>query len=340
MAFQKYNIENDVIAQFDVWIWASTTTINLKTWEGTQFPTSNAIIKFVQYNTPADPTSWVTKQESVLITNKSWDTLTVIRWFDWDTPTTFDADDYIYLTNHKKVIEDIQDEVTRLESDKLNKWGLRTALANTWKMFFSNWSNAETELAMWANNTYLKSNWAGSAPSWWTPPLDIEWQTTTTNPASSWYVALFDWADNFKSTLANLVKWLPIWTTSQAWVVERATDAEALWGSDEIRYTNAKQLPVFPWTNVTYKTFWTISDAYDLTKSWTFKFESTYTSSNSWSTTISFVIEWVGIYSKLVWAGDTESIDLHFSWWEWDTITFTVTWTGLTSGSTTIKWNR
>jgi hypothetical protein len=33
----------------------------------------------------------------------------------------------------------MQTEVTRLESDKLNKWGLRTALATAWRFFFSNW---------------------------------------------------------------------------------------------------------------------------------------------------------------------------------------------------------
>jgi len=242
MTYIKYNIENDVTAQLDLWIWASTTTINLKSWEGTQFPSADWIIRFVQYNTPADTTSGIAKSENILITNKSWDILTVTRWFGWDTPTTFLADDYVYLTNHKAVIEDIQDEVTRLESAKLNIWALRTALSNTWKLFFSNWSNNEAELWLWANGTYLRSNWTAANPSWWTPPLDVYWQTTiTTVDRAADYITVSDWSDsnNTKKLLVNKIA--DEASTTQKWLVEMCTNTEATTWTDESRYINAKQ---------------------------------------------------------------------------------------------------
>jgi len=239
MTYIKYNIEDDVVAQIDLWIWASTTTINLKSWEGTQFPSTNWIIKFVQYNTPADVTSGVAKSENVLITWKSWDILTVTRWFSWDTPTTFLADDYVYLTNHTEVIKDIQDEVTRLETAKLNIGTLRTALSNAWKLFFSNWSNNETELSLWSNWTYLKSNWPSSTPSWWNPPLDVYWQTTiTVVDRNADYITVSDWSDsnNTKKLLVNKIADSASETVE--WLVERATDTEVIAKSDTTRYVS------------------------------------------------------------------------------------------------------
>ena len=59
-------------------------------------------------------------------------------------------------------------------------------------MFYSNGSNAETELALGASGTYLKSNGASSAPTWENPPLDIAGQTE----------------DNADVTSADYIPWL------------------------------------------------------------------------------------------------------------------------------------
>ena len=63
------------------------------------------------------------------MTSRSGDILTVTRGYDGTTGTTFLSGDFVYLNVVSKVIEDIQDEVVRLEDDKLNKvGGLRTGL--------------------------------------------------------------------------------------------------------------------------------------------------------------------------------------------------------------------
>ena len=121
MSYEKYNITNDAQSNLDAPITASTTSIPLATGSGSKFPASNFILKYVQYTTPADPKTPVVKLEYVLVTNRSGDTLTVTRGFDGSTPASFLAGDFVYLTNHKEITKDIQDEVTRLESDKLNK---------------------------------------------------------------------------------------------------------------------------------------------------------------------------------------------------------------------------
>ena len=66
--------------------------------------------------------SWgvVVKMEKVLITGKSGDAFTITRWYDGSTAQSFSSDDYFSIYPVAKVIEDIQDEVTRLETDKLD----------------------------------------------------------------------------------------------------------------------------------------------------------------------------------------------------------------------------
>lgn len=75
-------------------------------------------------------------------------------------------------------------------------------------MFFSNGSNDETELALGASGTYLKSNGASAAPEWSNPPLDINGQSTVTTATTAFFVALYNGSSNVKITLANLVKGL------------------------------------------------------------------------------------------------------------------------------------
>jgi len=62
----------------------------------------------------------VNKFEKVLLTNKSGNNLTVTRGCNGTTATTFDNDDYIFLNITAIVIQDLQDEVTRLETAKAN----------------------------------------------------------------------------------------------------------------------------------------------------------------------------------------------------------------------------
>ena len=121
--FLNFNTKDNAVSNLDAGISASTTTITVTLGQGSVFTATNSILTLVQYNTPADPTSGVLKFEKVLMTSRSGDILTVTRGYDGTTATTFLSGDYIYLNVVSKVIEDIQDEVVRLEDDKLNSVG-------------------------------------------------------------------------------------------------------------------------------------------------------------------------------------------------------------------------
>jgi hypothetical protein len=90
----------------------------------------------------------VTKREFVICTNRSGDTFTITRSGEYcpadDTALTqtntafaFDADDVVTLVLTYKMLEDIQTETARLETDKLDKNGeLRTG-NGAWKISYT-----------------------------------------------------------------------------------------------------------------------------------------------------------------------------------------------------------
>ena len=155
--FLNFNTADNASANLDAGINASTGTITVTLGEWAVFPADNSILTLVQYNTPADPTSWVLKFEKVLMTSRSGDILTVTRGYDGTTGTTFLSGDFVYLNVVSKVIEDIQDEVVRLEDDKLNKvGGLRTGLTAS-SVLENNWSGAETARTISSSPTIVST---------------------------------------------------------------------------------------------------------------------------------------------------------------------------------------
>jgi len=293
----------------------------LTTGSGSKFPASNFILKFVQYTTPADPTTPVVKFEYVLVTNRSGDTLTVTRGFDGSTPASFLAGDFVYLTNHKEIIKDIQDEVTRLESDKLNKWGLRTALANTWRMFFSNGSNAETELTFGASGRVLTSNGSSSAPSWEVPTVNIPALTEDTTGSME---------DDFFAKNNGIGANTRIKMTRY-----RATDGEVAAGTVTNKFVTPKQrrdyAPRTPWTTVTRYTLpapvSVATTSYVLLASFTTTLWGIYKlniqtfaiNTGAW---LDFYVDvaWVVPLSLSVSAGDFWGGLFHIPAWPWDVI--------------------
>jgi len=239
MVFQKFWVTDNAVWQIDAWIWASTTSLTLWVGQWSLFPTSQQFIwVLVQYITPNNPTSWVAKSEKVLVTNRTWDILTITRWYDWDTSTTFLTSDYFYLNITSKIIIDIQDESTRLENDKLNKWALRVGLLNAWKMFFSNWSKNETEITLWDLWKVLTSNWASATPTFETPTVSINWLTEEGTPTSWFFAILYNGTNNVKVTISNITKALWYATKTLQWVLRVSTDAEAAaWIIDTVAMT-------------------------------------------------------------------------------------------------------
>ncbi len=300
-------------------------SLQLKSWEWSKFPSLSVGEKFIW---TLEKRTWttVTAKERVLVTARSWDTMTLTRSFWWDTAIWFASDDYFCLHVNSDIIIDAQDEIARLESAKLNSaWWLRTALSN-WFTYYTNWSWAETWLALWANWTYLKSNWPTAIPSWWTPPLDINWQTTTALNTAD-YIPFYDvsWTVNWKALISDLA------------VLFSATNAQASTWSNTTQHVTPLQLKKYYWPEPIAWTTYTASSASGTlwSTSWT-----TYLQARIWTIartgtyTVTFTLwAWVAttwywrIYKNgsvfwtertVVWTNTTFAENLSFT--EWDTI--------------------
>jgi len=101
-------------------------------------------------------------------------------------------------------------------------------LTNAWRLFFSNGSNAETELALGASGTILTSNGATSAPTFETPTVSITGLTEDTvgNMDADYLVKNNGTGANTK-ILVNKYK---------------ASDAEALAGTLQTKFIDPKQV--------------------------------------------------------------------------------------------------
>ena len=230
MTFAKYNLRDNAFATLDAWIGASTTTITLTLWQGVRFPTSNAILTLVEYNTSGDPSSGVLKREKVLLTSRSSDILTVTRGFDWDTPTSFQAWDFIYLNVVSEIIEDIQDEVERLESEKLDKTTYNSTTRDNltpYRLLYIDSSGAETELALWTAGQTLISQGATSNPIWQSPSLNIT--ELTEDEVGNMENDEFAKTDGTGNKKIKLTRY-------------RATDAEATAWTSTTKFVTPKQL--------------------------------------------------------------------------------------------------
>jgi len=162
----------------------------------------------------------------------------VTRGYDGSTPRSFNAGDNIYLNVTSVIIEDIQDEVTRLETDKLDISDFNSTLRNNlgnWKVIYTNGTGDETELTLWSAGQFLKSNGATSAPEWESPTVDINWLTEDNDVLDNDDMLVYYDGTGNKKRKAKA-------TITQEGLVEMATDAEAVAGTDETRYTNSKQL--------------------------------------------------------------------------------------------------
>ena len=288
MAYLKLWVKDNASTKITAWIWASDTTITVTWWTGALFPSWQQFIwTLIQYTTPADPTTAIVKREKVLVTNRSTDTLTITRWYDWDSATTFLASDYFYLNVTAKTISDIQDEVTRIETDKLNKaWALRT-WNWAWKVTYNNWSWNETEVTLWAANKVWTSNWATSAPTFETPTVDISWTTEVTTFVD-----------------ADMVLWYNAWIWANRKISKKTILESINWFAD----FNWSDWAVSWWITITW------SDNTVITKN--------YTTFQPWANTITITPTWCLLIIKCSWNVDLTWTTFTFTWkwtpwWAW-----------------------
>lgn len=121
MVFVNYKSENNVYSYLAVALGADATTMQVNDWDifPSQFP---FIVTLEHYDD-----DWnVVKREIVKCTDRDWNTITIVRWFetcvadDTSNPKTlqqahfnFVAGDSVSLTLTSWFITDIQDEITR-----------------------------------------------------------------------------------------------------------------------------------------------------------------------------------------------------------------------------------
>lgn len=164
------------------------------------------------------------------------------------------------------------------------KWDLLDSVASTdikgwnWKVFYTNWSGVNTELALWTASQVLTSNGATSAPTFQSPTVDINWlSATTTLTATDEFIVNQSW--NKKITWQNLKTAInKFWWTGADWAV---TDADL----------------TITWSNNTY-------------------IVKNYTSWTAWSVARTCTVTPTGCIThiKIQWDADFTNWTFNFSW--------------------------
>lgn len=121
MVFVNYKSENNVYSYLAIALSADATTMQVNDWD--IFPNQYPFLVTLEHY-DAD---WnVVKREIVKCTDRDWNTITIVRWFETcvaddtanpkqlqQSPYNFVAGDSVSLTLTSWFITDVQDEITR-----------------------------------------------------------------------------------------------------------------------------------------------------------------------------------------------------------------------------------
>lgn len=292
--------------------------------------------------------------DNTLNTNPTWSWIATIEVAD-DYPAT---DYYLSLAE-----TDWAWDITDTRTFTTIKWDLVDEIATSqiawwnWKVLYTNWSGATTELALWAATKVLTSNGTTSAPTFESPSVDINWLAESTSPtAADDMLVMYD-----KSVTANK-KHLAKASVTNEWLVEMCTDAEATTWTDEERYINSKQAKDnYLWltdtivlSRNTSATTWTVDYTHWLGKApKQIIFESKlittptrWSSFGSYSSTTNVNKSLYCEYDADTWDTVTTSSITYWDWsgnWQFGSVSatsttnFTISWTKTWSPSWTIK---
>lgn len=161
------------------------------------------------------------------------------------------------LTTANSDIDTAQTNISALETDKLNKNAeLRTG-NGAWKVVYNNGGGDETELALWAANTFLKSNWPALAPSFWNISVDVNGLAEdTAGDMNADFALVYD-----VSALANRKQKVNVFRATDAEIDARTSTSKFVTPQQLDKYalsTNIRSdwytVPVAPttWTTTTY----------------------------------------------------------------------------------------
>lgn len=315
MTFQKYNTANNAITLLDLPITELSNTLTLKG-AFARFPTENFIIKITQYDVNGD----VEFRENMLISNRTgWVCNIQTRKFEPvpqdDSALTsvqesyaFDADSVVEVVASSEFYKDIQDEVERLEGDKLNITAFNSSLRNNltnWLLFYTNGSGDETGLAFWSAGRVLQSNWPSTAPSWEVPTVSI----TPLTEDETWNIENDFFIKNNGAGANTKIKMIRY----------RATDAEATAWVVTDKFVTPKQAR----DNYFWLTIWTPSDNIQAS------------SDTLVQTSGTFLNKYKSIRIRTNLSGNTRvSFDIRSIWWSWVAPRLRRNWVDIESFST------
>mgnify|MGYP003433696634 FL=1 len=312
MAYVKYKTKDYAEGQLLAGIWTGAVSCVLNAWQGARFPSLTASQYFIWTLEKRTGTT-VTSKERVLVSARSTDTLTFTRSFGGDTAIAFSANDYFCLHCNSDIIIDIQDEVTRLESAKLNSAGwLRTALT-AWRTYYSNGSWAETALAFGTSGQVFTSQWASSAPIWTNPPLDINAQTAVV-PVSLDTFPFYDISGvaNAKSVLVALASILGIYGDWSDWNV---TISGTVTLTKDMYYNDlsipASQILDPAWYRIFVKG--TMSGTGTIRRNWNNGWNA---SAGTWGTAPTTLWQWT-LNAELAWTAWPNGVSSSSNWTNW-----------------------
>lgn len=183
MALTNYKSTNYWHGILSVGIDSVTPTLVLSTGQWNLFPST---FPFAAKVFQKDTNGNITKQEMIRVTGRAWDILTVVRWAEvippdytsttpWSTTfdfATIDGDIYVNQVYSKAVQDDMNAELVRLETDKLDisdyiSWAL---------LFASSTTGNDTYQATFADiSSYPQINWQ---------ELRVQVDTTNTSVAT------------------------------------------------------------------------------------------------------------------------------------------------------------
>lgn len=219
MTFQNYKTADYAQSTLAGSISSGATSLQVDTWDGALFPSTwDFFITLEAFTLNAQETETITKREQIKVTARTSDTMTIVRWVNDTTAQAFDAGDRVSLYLVAENLDDINTEIARLETDKLDNDELRTWLGAS-KILTTNGSGSETELAFSgdATQTLLGDGTRGASQT------DINGQTLENwTLASSDEIIFYDasaWVNRKRNATA---------TTTREWLVELSTDSEVL----------------------------------------------------------------------------------------------------------------
>lgn len=309
MAFNKYTGANEAKAQLASPLSASWTTMVVKTWQGWLFPSTYPfILKHEQY----DANGVVLKRSFSKCTARTGDSFTIVRNFEncpaddtavtqTATPQEFAVDDWVFLVVSNETILDIQNEVSRLETAKVNKagdtmtgvlgeaQGADIAAASTVNLATATWNclniTGNTTITSFGTVTagaVFKLTFTGTPViTYNATSLIIPTSANITATAGDTMIIRSLWSGNWKCLSYQRADWTAVWavipvipvtkTTFVAW--ENITAWNALYISD---YDTIVWNTKTAWWTAT-RFWWTWADPYQVKVAQSFTINSNYT---------------------------------------------------------------